>query len=263
MPFTVAHPAIVLPLKRFFPRYLSLTGLMAGAMSPDLIYFLGFSTAYRGLSHSWAGLFWFCVPAGVLFSIAFHRLFKAPFIGNLPDPLDRHFSGLATQEWRIEGSRGWVTLTLSVLTGALSHFFWDSFTHPGGEIARAIPLLGEYHHLMGLWLSNASVMQHLSTVVGMSVLTVAACKGKYLPPPVSDWRGTAKGGKTGFWLAGTAVAGLFGIGAVLANQTILSKDGVPSANVFGVSSWAGFFYFVVIYGLARKPSLLKILEENR
>ena len=92
MPFTTSHPAIVLPLKMLKPRWFSLTGLMAGAMAPDLLYFLMMQTSYRGVSHSWLGLFVFCLPAGIAFSFAFHHLFKQPVIHNLPWPLDRRLS---------------------------------------------------------------------------------------------------------------------------------------------------------------------------
>ncbi len=263
MPFTTAHPAIVLPLKKLFPRYLSLTGLMAGSMSPDLIYFLGFSTAYRGLSHTWIGLFWFCVPAGVLFSVVFHRLFKRPFIENLPAPLDRHLSGLTALNWRPKGGKGWLILVASVFLGALSHFFWDSFTHPTGELARAIPFLKQYHEMYGLWFSSASVAQHLSTIVGTLVLVFAAYKGNLLPGPVSAAAKATSKDKAIFWLNGTLASVAVGFGAVWAINQWFPGNRAPNISIFGVSSWAGFFYFVVIYGFIKKVRFSGNSHKNR
>jgi hypothetical protein len=40
MPFTFAHPAIVLPLKHLPKRWYSLTGLIIGSMTPDFEYFI-------------------------------------------------------------------------------------------------------------------------------------------------------------------------------------------------------------------------------
>ena len=137
MPFTTAHPAAVLPLKKIWPRWFSLTGLMAGAMAPDLQYFLLADTTHRGLSHSWVGLFAVCLPMGLAFSFAFHWLFKEAFIANLPRPLDRWLSGLAVSTFGPRSWSEWAVLVSSVLIGALSHFAWDSFTHLHGEMALA------------------------------------------------------------------------------------------------------------------------------
>ena len=38
MPFTFAHPAAVLPLKRFTPGWLSFPALLVGTVTPDLAY---------------------------------------------------------------------------------------------------------------------------------------------------------------------------------------------------------------------------------
>ena len=123
MPFTVSHPAIILPLKHLKPNWFSLSGLMVGAMSPDLIYFLTTITFYRGISHSWFGLFIFCLPAGLLFAVMFHWLFKYHFIMNLPSPLDKNLSGLAVSRFFPRNIRDWSVLIFSVIIGALSHFF--------------------------------------------------------------------------------------------------------------------------------------------
>jgi len=140
MPFTTAHPAIVLPLKQWFPHWFSLTGLMAGAMAPDLIYFLALRTDFRGLSHSWPGLFLITLPAGVVFSFVFHRYFKYSFIRHLPSPLDRFLSGLAQSGWCVVGAKAWVILVVSVLVGSLSHFFWTLSLTP---LVRS-PRIGRY-----------------------------------------------------------------------------------------------------------------------
>ena len=56
MPFTPAHPAIVLPLIR--SRYFSATGLIIGSLSPDFEYFFKMSVDSI-YSHSKGGIILF------------------------------------------------------------------------------------------------------------------------------------------------------------------------------------------------------------
>ena len=64
MPFTLAHPAIVLPLAAKKLR-MSATGLVIGSMVPDFEYFIRMRTESK-YSHTLAGLFWFDLPLGLL-----------------------------------------------------------------------------------------------------------------------------------------------------------------------------------------------------
>jgi len=263
MPFTTSHPAAVLPLKHLFPRYFSLTGLMAGAISPDLLYFLIFDTVDRGISHSWTGLFVFCIPAGVVFSFAFHKLLKYHLILNLLRPLDRIFSGLAFQRFRITGLRQWIILILSVLIGALSHFFWDSFTHAHGEIARAIPFLLEESTILGITRQNCTFLQHLSTILGAIFIPIYIVKARLIPEPKIDNPVYSKGHKWRFWLGSTVAATIFAVIITIIKTRYFDFDLFPShhlayqAKVFGLAGWAGFFYCLCLYTLFFKPGIIR------
>lgn len=259
MPFTISHPAVVLPLKQVFPRYFSLTGLMAGAISPDLLYFLILDTAYRGISHSWQGLFMFCLPAGIIFSFAFHKLFKYRAILNLPRPIDLFLSGLALKRFSVKGLRQWLILAYSVLIGALSHFLWDSFTHAEGEIARMIPFLLEKSTILGITRQNCTFLQHFSTFVGGILILIFLFKSRLLPEPALEKSIFTSDKKARFWFSGIAVAALFAVVAVFfRNQSHEQSLMVISRTkylfkTFGLAGWAGFFYFVCFNALFIKP----------
>jgi hypothetical protein len=261
MPFTVSHTAAVLPLKILQPRWFSLTGLMAGAMSPDLIYFLMLQTNQRGVSHSWLGLFLFCLPAGIAFSFAFHWLFKQPAVEHLPWPLDRHWSGLADQSFRVPNARAWLVLVASVLIGTLSHFAWDSFTHGAGEIARMFPVLNKEFTLLGVTRSLCRFLQHLSTIVGAVVVMLFAFKSRLLPPPTISRPRCSPGRKFGFWVLGGVVSTLFAVQVVTLFERIYGFDAsadytqYPVVSSFGLAGWAGFFYYcctVRLFALMRR-----------
>jgi len=258
MPFTVSHPAIILPLKKLRPGWFSLTGLISGAMAPDLQYFLLADTTHRGISHSWVGLFLVDLPLGLIFAFAFHRLFKRVFIEHMPAPLDRTLSGLAESKFCPSGLRPWVVLISSIVVGALSHFFWDSFTHTGGVLAQRIPWLLEQSTILGIARHNTRWAQHVSSILGALAMAVGLWKWKLLPPPVTRRSAQTPGRKVLFWLAGSG-CGL--AGAVLAvwfynllygwHLEMGYSFGLGFQS-FGLGSWAGFFYFVCLYSLLRR-----------
>jgi hypothetical protein len=258
MPFTTSHPAIVLPLKQIRPAWFSLTGLAAGALAPDLIYFLMMTTAYRGISHSWTGLFVFCLPAGIAFSFIFHRLFKYDFIANLPGPFDRVLSGLMNSRFRPAGYRAWMIMIISILIGAMSHFFLDSMTHQQGEIAKRVPFLLERTHVLGISISNCRILQHSFTILGAATILFYIFKARIIPPPSAGFRARAAGDKLLFWIRGGAISFVFAclVIYIFYGYSIFNVDRAffvyPVSSTFGLAGWAGFFYYVCIYALVRK-----------
>ena len=60
MPFTIAHPAIILPLRKR-GSILSTTGLIIGSMIPDLDLFIQMREV-ENLGHQWYGIFLFDMP---------------------------------------------------------------------------------------------------------------------------------------------------------------------------------------------------------
>ncbi|MBU8934425.1 MAG: DUF4184 family protein [candidate division Zixibacteria bacterium] len=251
MPFTTSHPAIVLPLKTIWPRYFSLTGLMAGAMAPDLLYFLIATTVPRGVSHSWSGLFLFCLPAGALFGFAFHWLFKYHFIRNLPSPFDRRLSGLAASRWKPNGLRWWLVYLSSIIVGILSHFLWDACTHAEGEIAHHFPLLHARISILNLEVHIVSIMQHASTVLGAVAIVVYAVKGTILPEQITDNVSRSQHQKLWFWLGIGISSALFAVGILIFYSSIFPSLEIRLVNTLGLGSWAGMFWTVVLYSSVR------------
>ncbi|MBD3401774.1 DUF4184 family protein [candidate division GN15 bacterium] len=256
MPFTTSHPAIILPLKRIWPQYLSLSGLMAGAMSPDLLYFLMMGTTERSFSHSWPGLVVFCIPAGVVFTFAFHWLFKRPFLRALPAPLDRYFSGLAESRFSVRGRRAWLVLIGSVAIGALSHFFWDSWTHATGVLARQFPPLLSHVSILGRDMPVTTLLQHLSTLLGTATILGFLVTGRLIPKPIAAFRPRPTSVKLRYWAIG--VTGSL-LAVILSVEIWCGGFGVWSLThcdrgtlirSFGLGSWAGFFWATSGYTVA-------------
>src|SRR5436309_15119874 len=122
MPFTLAHPAAVLPCKRFCPRYLSFPALLAGSVSPDASYFFGRFNLGPFHHHPIKG-FLFGVPAGLFILAAFYLL-RSPALAMLPRQYRAIFRPLFLHPIGTP-----LAILLSVTIGVATHILWDSFTH--------------------------------------------------------------------------------------------------------------------------------------
>lgn len=171
MPWTFAHPAAVLPLRRLTgPGKLSLAGLMAGAVAPDLLYYVGqFGWASR--AHSVAGLVTVCVPLGLL-TLALLHLLRAPLAGLLPQPHRRLVLANAVAAG-VPSLRTLILAALSLLIGAATHVLWDAFTHDRQFFVEQIAWLRT-----PLWTVSGrefrvfNVLQHVSTVLGIACIAM-------------------------------------------------------------------------------------------
>lgn len=175
MPFTFAHPAAIIPLHKRFPRHLSLTGLVAGAIVPDFEYFTKAINA-TAVSHTFKGIFLYDLPVAFIISLLFLFIIREPLLKALPSPFDRWFSPQGGRKFYLTDlidPRKLALFTLSVLLGLMTHLLWDSFTHGNSFIVRKIPIfhyplkLGEYR------VSLYRFLQHFSSLTGFAILFLA------------------------------------------------------------------------------------------
>lgn len=175
MPFTFSHPALVLPLT-FLPRqWFSLTGLVVGSLTPDFEYFLRMKIQ-SNYSHTISGLFWFDLPLGILLTFIFHNIVRNSLFDNLPTILNSRLSKFKQFDWNSFFKKHWLVVTISVLIGAASHIFWDSFTHDHGYFVQTIPALTSTVDLFGRQVSVFKILQHSSTLLGGLAIAFALFK---------------------------------------------------------------------------------------
>lgn len=172
MPWTFAHPAAVLPLRKFCPTRLDLSALVIGSMIPDLGYYiLQFNVAR--FAHSFLGCFLICLPTGLALYGLFHLLRK-PLWFVLPQPHRGALAASATAPLALH-PRTLIVAALSVLLGTWTHIVWDSFTH-NRWLVKALPFLRESVFRVGsVDFPLYALLQHLSTVVGAVMLIAAYC----------------------------------------------------------------------------------------
>jgi hypothetical protein len=134
MPFPLAHPAAVLPFRRYCPRFLSFPALVIGSLSPDAGYLFG-KYHLAEFSHRLIGSVGFCLPVGIVALLVLYGVVSriAPV---LPNPFRRVLLPLSQ---RPVGSP--LVVVISVVLGACLHIVWDSFTHKDGWMVEHLAVL--------------------------------------------------------------------------------------------------------------------------
>src|SRR5262249_47031062 len=116
-----------------------------------------------------AGVFTFCLPAGLSLLWLYHRVFKLPLLALAPDHLARRISpqDLGFTFWPAP-RLAW--LAASVVIGSFTPIFSDDFTHERGLFVTMVPEIKLY---FGLHMPLFAILQLGSTVVGAGFLAWA------------------------------------------------------------------------------------------
>jgi hypothetical protein len=177
MPFTLAHPAAVLPLRRF--RYLQTVPLIVGSITPDLPYFV--PARFGRLmadTHTIYGSFVYDVPIG-LAVILFGFLLRRPFTVLL-SVRGRALCLRAMERFR-DRPLAWALAPIAILIGTWTHILWDSFTHETGWMVRRVSALSAPITIGWYTGMLCHVLQYVSSVAGLAVLIIWY---RRLPAPV-------------------------------------------------------------------------------
>ena len=170
MPFTFAHPVIVLPLKhKYFTKYFSFTGLIIGSLLPDFEYFIRM-TMVSNYSHTILGVFFFDLPLGLLFCFIFHNIIRNDLFANLPYFLRTRFCIYTEFDWNKYFIKNFILIIFSLLIGSLSHLLWDSFTHYNGYFVGLLDILKYNIIINNITIPIYKILQHLSSLLGCSII---------------------------------------------------------------------------------------------
>ena len=175
MPFTFSHPAIILPLNYLPKKWFSMNGLIIGSLTPDFEYFIRMKIKSE-YSHTIEGIFWFDLPLGILLAFIYHNIVRNNLFENSPFFLKSKFLNFSQFNWNEYFKRNWFVVIISILIGAASHIFWDSFTHDDGYFVKTIPRLSEAVKLFAVEIPILKILQHSSTLVGAFVIAFAIYK---------------------------------------------------------------------------------------
>ena len=164
MPFTLAHPAVIIPLYRYCKKYVSLTGLIIGSIVPDVEYCVNIFTR-SVISHTLKGVLLFDLPMAFLITICYHAFLKQILLTQLPLFISKYFLPYRHLNWFQYFARNPLPYLFSVTAGIFLHIFWDGFTHPSGYFVRQYDWLN--YPVINSFLNVSRLLWHISTWVGL------------------------------------------------------------------------------------------------
>ncbi len=126
MPFTLAHPAAVLPLRRYG---LSLSALVAGSIAPDLPHVMWLTELSR-YGHTLRGVFLVSLPVSLAALMLFEFLLKRPLLALSPDPIRLRIPDDNSFPPCPPSHVGWILTAL--LIGIFTHVVWDGLSRSDG-----------------------------------------------------------------------------------------------------------------------------------
>lgn len=168
MPITFSHPVAILPLRK---SPLIFSALVIGSMAPDFNYFVQ-NSAQGHFGHTLMGLFLFCLPLSLLFYALYHLIFKRSLYELLPSIDKELLKDFLTHEKISISFLG--ILSLSIFIGAMTHVFWDGFTHSYGWAASRWEFL-QSTVVATQWgeLKLYKVLQYSGHLLGVPIMMVA------------------------------------------------------------------------------------------
>lgn len=252
MPFTPAHAAAALPLRRLG---LVWSALVIGTFAPDLEYFIRLSPGH-GYGHTLTGSIFLSLPLAILTLWLFHSFVKAPFIELLPDGIRSRLVYPRT-EFQYRGAARLMWIVVSILLGMATHLAWDSFTHANTYFYRHWPVLRMQMHLPILGIVPFyKVLQHASTILGLGALLIWFLlwyrKAQVLPSR-DGYKGLRPARKATIFLVAMAVALLAGVARTVAALGIPSNHSAAkqAVGLFVVTWVAVMWWEFVLYGVSR------------
>ena len=242
MPFTLAHPAAVLPLRR--ARLMSTVPLIIGAMTPDVPYYFPWRIAKHipEATHTFLGTFTLDLPIGLVL-LLFLWLLRGPLAAPLGPAAQAKC--LAAVERFGSRPRNWALAPLSILIGAWTHLAWDSFTHADSWVVSRISALSAPVSFFSYTGPLCHVLQYASSVFGLAVLAIWFA---WLPAPTQESRnGEHSAGGVLLLVVLCAVAAL--AGGLEAIERIL-RDNPARYTIFYLLLTRTVAWFALLYTIA-------------
>lgn len=119
MPYTLAHPGFILPLKRWFPKLFSVSGCIAGSIAPDFdIIFRFTETRFHIFTYNLAEIVFLILPIS-LFLALYLKYFVRPMVV------------APSEKLIVPGRRDipFFSILFSALASILLHLWLDSILH--------------------------------------------------------------------------------------------------------------------------------------
>lgn len=165
MPFTFAHPSVILPLARYKDTF-SFTALLMGSIVPDFEFFFSLREV-ENVGHKFHGIFLFDLPVAFVMCFVFHNFLRMLFVQNLPAYFQKRLLPFNDFNWNAYFRSNWTKVIYSLLIGIATHFACDAFTHDDGFIVERVSFFKSYVSLGQTIIPFYSFLQIVLSVIGL------------------------------------------------------------------------------------------------
>lgn len=169
MPFTLAHPVVILPIQKLFKNKLSATGLIIGSIIPDFEYLINI-VERSVISHTLEGILYFNVPVAVIITFCWHGFVKQILVPQLPSTVQKIFYPHTNANWFLYLKANIHIYFFSLLVGIFFHLVWDSFSNSNGFFVVNYTFL--HHPVFFETLPLYRISWWASTIIGMYFIWV-------------------------------------------------------------------------------------------
>ncbi len=245
MPFTISHAATALP---FLKTRIIFSALVIGTMSPDFEYIVmhGFE---RAGAHTLPGLFYFCIPAGLVVLYLYHYFWLPVIIDHCPKNIRQRLIASNRTAFRFGPLSHFINILFSLFLGALLHLGLDLLSHGYGDSVKLFPWL--LQKVPGLPMLHWWALLHgLGSVLGLGILSIALIVWYRKTPPFPE-----AGPPQRISVRMGAVLMAIGVGFCLCFSWIRSIDGY-----YGMIRYIAYF---VLGGMCYSVALLTVLGVYR
>jgi len=261
LPFTLSHPAAVVPIR----RYLVFSAAVVGSLAPDFRYFLNLAP-HGHFGHSFKGVFLFCLPVSLIVLWIFQQFMKLPLISLAPKSHQERFVGFAKPFcWR--GVRRFGLIVISIVLGSIIHLAWDAFTHDRGLVVRNVPDLRTPLEEFGTHRPIYNVLQHGSSLLGLALLAFWYWRWFKRTPPQPVPPQLRMSTRAKHWITGSILVIATGSSAVYAYfySYHLASLGI-FVGTFAVTSMSLIYIGALIFSAwwqLKVPVQIKVFETQR
>lgn len=130
MPFTFAHIGYILPIKKKWSNYFSITGLIFGSLAPDFdILFRLTKIRFHIFQYDLKTICFLIYPIAFISAVSFHLFCRNILIQNLPSSLYEKYKKHLDFNFINYLKKHFLTFTASVFFAIFLHLILDFFCH--------------------------------------------------------------------------------------------------------------------------------------
>lgn len=184
MPYTFAHIGYILPIKKKWKQYFSITGLAFGSIAPDYdILFRLTKIRFHIFQYDLKIICLLIYPIATLSALFFHLFCRNILIKNLPSPLYEKYQKYIAFDFIDYLKKHFIVFSVSILTAIFMHLFLDFCCHILDAYTIKVLVSKNCNHVFIIKLSGILaiyLLPVLFTLVGFFLAYILILKNRFI-----------------------------------------------------------------------------------